>query len=81
MTYVLLGFPIRRTMSLVLAHTKKNSEIIKSFVYERVAGDDNLTPNPPPPSKTNIFTHNFLIDNASQRIAIDFRGPIPVGLV
>ena len=47
MTYVLLGFPIRRTMSLVLAHTKKNSEIIKSFVYERVAGDDNLTPTPP----------------------------------
>ena len=36
----------------------------------------------PPPFKTNIFTHNFLIENASQRIAIiDFRGPIPVGLV
>ena len=81
MTYVLLGFPVRRIMSLVIAHTKKHSERIKSFVCERVADDDNLTPNPPP-FKTNIFTHNFLIENASQRIAIiDFRGPIPVGLV
>ena len=83
MTYVLLGFPVRRTMSLVLAHTKNN--IPKELNLSYVKGSlmtITLPLTPPHPFKTNIFTHNFLIENASQRIAIiDFRGPIPVGLV